>query len=174
MAQAPQPPHKPAPPQQHQQTQHKPPDKPADKDRDKPTDKDREQTARDDKLHEQGEYKQGHVPLRDPTEGKPPAVAGGHVVPQGEERDRGPGGYRPTIGVKGEPIEDGERDPDTIAEEQRRRSDEMAAMGVQAWKEAHDERSDEEKRQNPLSRGMLPPEAHPDNEPRRVEHHKAP
>jgi hypothetical protein len=36
-------------------------------------------------------------------------------------------------GVKGEHIEDGERDPDTIAEEQRRRSDEyvsgMAARG---------------------------------------------
>jgi hypothetical protein len=41
--------------------------------------------------------------------------------------DPGPVKPTPTIGVKGEPIEDGERDPDTIAEEQRRRSDETEA-----------------------------------------------
>ena len=49
---------------------------------------------------------------------------------------------RPTIGVKGEPIEDGERDPDTIAEEQRRRSAEYEAnigRDVQAAR-ADDER----------------------------------
>jgi hypothetical protein len=41
--------------------------------------------------------------------------------------DPGPLKPTPTIGVKGEAIEDGERDPDTIAEEQRRRSDETEA-----------------------------------------------
>jgi hypothetical protein len=44
---------------------------------------------------------------------------------------------RPTIGVRGEPLEDGERDPDTIAEEQRRRSDEMEKVGVDAYMKAH-------------------------------------
>jgi hypothetical protein len=80
--------------------------------------------------------------LRDPAEGKPPAVLGGNVTKHDEEeRDR----QRPTIGVKGEPIEDGERDPDTIAEEQRRRSAEMEAKGVEPWKDEHDERTREER-----------------------------
>jgi hypothetical protein len=70
----------------------------------------------------------------------PPAVGGGHVAKTGEPEPVTDD--RPTIGVKGIPIEDGERDPDTIAEEQRRRSAEMEAMGVEAWKAAHDERSE--------------------------------
>ena len=92
MATAPQPPHKPAAPQPHQTP--------------KPSDK------KDDKNHED---KHGHT-LRDPAEGKPPAVLGEQ---QGRDTPR------QTIGVKGEPIEDGERDPDTVPEEQRRRAAEM-------------------------------------------------
>jgi hypothetical protein len=45
----------------------------------------------------------------------------------------------------GEPIEDGERDPDTIAEEQRRRAEEMDKEGVEPWKARHDNRPDDEK-----------------------------
>ena len=86
---------------------------------------------KDDKNHED---KHGHT-LRDPAEGQPPAVLGEHTDHPRETP-------RQTIGVKGLPIEDGERDPDTIAEEQRRRSAEMEAMGVEAWKAAHDERSE--------------------------------
>ena len=41
------------------------------------------------------------------------------------------------IGVKGEHIDDGERDPDTIAEEQRRRSAEIEKVGVDAYMKAH-------------------------------------
>jgi hypothetical protein len=97
-------------------------------------------------------------PLRDPAAGKPPAVGGGHVTTQ-EERDRdhdkgrGPSGYRPPIGVKGEPIEDSERDPDTIAEEQRIRSADMEAKGVNKWKEEHDERPLEERGAQPRLEG---------------------
>jgi hypothetical protein len=40
----------------------------------------------------------------------------------------------------GKPIEDGERDPDTIAEEQRRRAEEMDKEGVEPWKARHDNR----------------------------------
>jgi hypothetical protein len=39
----------------------------------------------------------------------------------------------------------------TIADEQRRRSDEMAAMGVEKWKEAHDDRSEEDKQSRPVT-----------------------
>jgi hypothetical protein len=77
--------------------------------------------------------------LRNPAEGKPPAI----VTKHGEE---GPGGYRPTIGVKGEPIEDGARDPDTIAEEQRRRSAEIEGVGVEQWKAAHADHTPDESR----------------------------
>ena len=49
----------------------------------------------------------------------------------------GPGGYGPTIGVLGKPIDDGEDDPDTIAGEQRRRSAEMEKVGVEAYMKAH-------------------------------------
>jgi hypothetical protein len=45
----------------------------------------------------------------------------------------------------GEPIEDGERDPDTIAEEQRRRSEEIDKEGVEKWKAKRDERPDDER-----------------------------
>jgi hypothetical protein len=45
----------------------------------------------------------------------------------------------------GEPIEDGERDPDTIAEEQRRRSEEIEKEGVEPWKAKRDQRPDNEK-----------------------------
>ena len=108
-------------------------------------------------------------PLKDPAAGKPPAVGGGHLAKTDEElrreqdKDRGPGGYRPTIGVKGEPIEDGERDPDTIAEEQRRRSAEIEAHGVHAWIEAHDERTAEEKGEHKHVEGT-----------KKLENHKAP
>ena len=122
MAQAPQPPHKPAAPQP--QPQHKPP-----------------------------------PPLRDPAEGKSPAIGGGHLAktddPRVDERDRTlrPGDPQP-IGVSGRLIEDGERDPDTVAEEQRARSAEIEAMGVEAWKNSIDERSEEEKSEHPT---VLPP-----------------
>ena len=160
MAQAPQPPHKPA--------QHQPPPPP------KPGDK-------NDKLHQQGDFKEGHAPLRDPTEGKPPAVAGGFVQPYADDRfPIDPKlGRRPTIGVKGEPIEDGERDPDTIAEEQRRRSEEMQAVGVERWMYDHDTRSAEEKGPFVAASDRLPAEAHPDaqfqsaQDPKRVEHHES-
>lgn len=62
-----------------------------------------------------------------------PALAGVLLQPE-------PAPGEPLIGargVKGEHIEDGERDPDTIAEEQRRRSAEMEAMGVDAYMKAH-------------------------------------
>jgi methylmalonyl-CoA mutase N-terminal domain/subunit len=107
--------------------------------------------------------------LRNPAEGKSPAIGGGHLTRQGEEarahehRDA-PEGYRPTIGVKGEPIDDGERDPDTIAEEQRRRSAEMEAKGVEAWKAEHDERTPEQKAEALKVAGAQP----------RIESHKAP
>jgi hypothetical protein len=81
---------------------------------------------------------------------KLPAVMGGQITKHGdEERDR----QRPTIGVKGEPIEDGERDPDTIAEEQRRRSADMEAKGIKAWLEEHDERTREQKEGHPRVEG---------------------
>jgi hypothetical protein len=60
-------------------------------------------------VHHDAPKKVGDVPL---------------VMPLAEP---GPVKPTPTIGVKGEPIDDGERDPDTIAEEQRRRSDETEA-----------------------------------------------
>jgi hypothetical protein len=99
-------------------------------------------------------------PLRDPAEGKPPALREGHLARQGEEAE----GPRPTIGVKGEPIEDGERDPDTIAEEQRRRSVEIETMGIEAWKAERDERTPEEKAELLKAAGAQP----------RIENHKAP
>ena len=128
MAQAPQPPHKPAP--------HTPP--PAAK---------------------------PHPPLKDPAEGKPPAIGGGHLARTGEDphvddRDRRPGDPQP-LGVSGLLIEDGERDPGTVAEEQRARSAEIEAMGVEAWKDAHDERGDEERAAHPT---IAP-------SPQQVEHH---
>ena len=62
------------------------------------------------------------------------------ITKTGEEPHPATDDSAATIGVKGTPIEDGERDPDTIAEEQRRRSAEIEGMGVEAWKAAHDER----------------------------------
>ena len=49
----------------------------------------------------------------------------------------------------------------TIADEQRARSDEIARAGVEKWKAAHDERTDEEKagRQVP---GVAPPAPNPE------------
>ena len=44
----------------------------------------------------------------------------------------------------------------TIADEQRARSAEMAAMGVDAWKAAHDERTEEEKAGNRQVPGVVP------------------
>ena len=93
--------------------------------------KDRHPTPDDDNIHEEGEYKDQHVPLRDPSEGRNPAVIGQDVGAwNGDFQDQGYAQEHVTVGVKGEPIEDGERDPDTIAEEQRRRSEDMQAEGV--------------------------------------------
>ncbi len=68
------------------------------------------------------------APVKQPESHSPPATqhkvvgeAGALVMPVAEPAVGKP---TPTIGVKGEPIEDGERDPVTIAEEQRRRSKE--------------------------------------------------
>jgi hypothetical protein len=105
-------------------------------------DKDRHPTPKDDDIHEQGDYKDQHVPLRDPSEGQNPAVIGQDVAQYS-------GGDWPeetvVIGVAGEQIEDGERDPDTIAEEQRRRSEDMQAEGVETWMAQRDSRTDEER-----------------------------
>ena len=88
--------------------------------------------AKNDRLHDPGQDK--HAPLKSHSD-QPAVIAG-----RGADRDLGPSGYGPTIGVMGEPIEDGERDPDTIAEEQRRRSEEIEKVGVDAWVKAHDDR----------------------------------
>ena len=90
-------------------------------------------------------------PLKDPAAGKSPAIGGGHLTKTGD--DKSAADDRPTIGVRGEAIEDGSRDPGTIAEEQRARSAEIEGMGVEAWKAAHDDRTPEHER---------------------LEHHKAP
>jgi hypothetical protein len=99
-------------------------------------------------------------PLRDPAEGKSPAIGGGHLAKQGEEKINPGAGYAQPIGVKGEPIEDGERDPDTVAEEQRRRSAEIEAMGVEAYKDSIDERTPEQRSERAAVEGV-----------RQVEHH---
>lgn len=65
-----------------------------------------------------------------------------------------------TIGVKGEPIEDGERDPDTIAEEQRRRSAEIEAKGPEAYMREHSTPIPEEDK---FKKVVAPPQ---------VEHHE--
>jgi hypothetical protein len=46
---------------------------------------------------------------------------------------------------------------ETIADEQRKRSDAIAAMGVEKWKAAHDERTEEEKAGNKQVPGVAPP-----------------
>ena len=159
------------PPQQQKPPVHQAPAKKADDNKQgahgtKPSEdqqganKDRHPTPKDDKSHEQGEFKDQHVPLKDPSEGKSPAVIGHNVATRdarGAREDEGPGGYGPTIGVRGLPIEDGERDPDTIAEEQRRRSAEMEQMGMAAWNAAHDELSDEERSGARQVAGAAPP-----------------
>lgn len=74
----------------------------------------------------------------------PPAVRGGHIEPHVDPQHH-PEEHPPIIGVKGLPIEDGSRDPDTIAEIQRRESAEMDKIGVEAWKEARDGRAPEDR-----------------------------
>lgn len=54
----------------------------------------------------------------------------------------GESGYPPTIGVRGQPISDGADDPDTIAGEQRRRSDAYVAAGAVEAKKHVDETGD--------------------------------
>lgn len=87
-------------------------------------------------------------PKHDPPKHAPsheqPAVVGAHAEPK---RDVGPGGYAKPIGVSGKAIDDGERDPDTIAEEQRRRSEEMEKVGVDAYMKAHSAPTTEEERE---------------------------
>jgi hypothetical protein len=106
-------------------------------------DKDRHPTPQDDNIHEEGEYKDQHVPLRDPSHGQNPAVIGQDVGAWVGNEQQDYAEEHVTIGVRGEPIEDGERDPDTIAEEQRRRSEEMQAEGLN-WMAARDSRSEQE------------------------------
>ena len=107
-------------------------------------DKDRHPTPEDDNIHEEGEYKDQHVPLRDPSEGRAPAVIGQDVGAWTGNEQQDYAEEHVTVGVRGEPIEDGERDPDTIAEEQRRRSEDMQAEGVESWMAARDSRTQEE------------------------------
>ena len=111
-------------------------------------DKDRHPTPEGDDLHEEGEYKDQHVPLRDPSEGKSPAVIGQdlqHWEGEGDFQDQASAQPQPpVIGVDGYEIDDGERDPGTIAEEQRRRSEEMQEQGVGAWMAARDSRTREQ------------------------------
>ena len=81
-----------------------------------------------------------------------PALAGVLLQPE-------PAPGEPLVGargVKGEHIEDGERDPDTIAEEQRRRSTEMEAVGVDAYMKAHSTRIEEEDRFPKQVAGVTP------------------
>ncbi len=110
-------------------------------------DKDRHPTPDDDNIHEEGEYRDQHVPLRDPSEGTAPAVIGQDVQQwsgDGDYQDQAAAQQQaPVIGVKGEPIEDGERDPDTIAEEQRIRSEEMQEQGLN-WMASRDSRTEEQ------------------------------
>ena len=105
--------------------------------------KDRHPTPQDDDIHEQGEYKDQHVPLRDPSHGQNPAVIGQDVGAWVGNEQQDYAEEHVTLGVRGEPIEDGERDPDTIAEEQRRRSEEMQAEGLN-WMASRDSRSEQE------------------------------
>jgi hypothetical protein len=90
------------------------------------------------------------IPLRDPSEGRAPAVIGQNIAQYDAEYA---GDYQeqmaaqqqaPVIGVDGEPIEDGERDPGTVAEEQRQRSEDMQEQGVLAWMAARDSRTPEQ------------------------------
>lgn len=60
------------------------------------------------------------------------------------------------IGISGKRLEDGERDPDTIAEEQRKRSEEIAKAGVSKWVDDHDQRPPNE-RTNKQVPGVAPP-----------------
>ena len=121
-------------------------------------DKDRHATPQNDDIHEQGEYKDQHVPLRDPSEGRSPAVIGQDVANWGDQND-----YQneaaaqpqpPVIGVEGYPIEDGERDPGTIAEEQRRRSEEMQEQGAN-WMASRDSRTEEQRRDSEFQGSVI-------------------
>ena len=80
--------------------------------------KDRHPTPHDDKLHQQGEFKDQHVPLRDPNAGKGPAIGGGHLTTQGGER-----------------VYEGPADPpvETIGDLQRKQSAHYEEMGDQAY-----------------------------------------
>lgn len=93
-------------------------------------------------------------------QGVPPPPPSGNVVKHGEAPKVEAGGYRPTIGVKGEAIDDGERDPDTIAEEQRARSDEMERDGMAKWIAEHDERKGEHEAQKQVSGAQAKIESH--------------
>ena len=126
--------------QQHKQSKGR---TPPSKDR-QGADKDRHPTPDDDNIHEEGEYKYQHFPLRDPSEGRSPAVIGQNVSYEGDFQGQADVPQPPVMGVAGEPIEDGERDPDTIAEEQRRRAEEMQEVGIVAWMGARDSRTDEQ------------------------------
>ena len=75
---------------------------------------------------------------------------------------------RPTIGVKGEPIEDGERDPDTIAEEQRRRSAEYEAN---IGRDAPAARADDERR--PAVEDSRRAQHDPKHDPKHADHHQS-
>ena len=127
--------------------------------------------------------KRGHAPLRDPAEGKPPAAGGGHLGPiraiRASTSAIEPSGLAipSQIGVSGLLIEDGERDPGTVAEEQRIRSAEIEAA---RWAsklirgDLIDARSEEEKSDHPTV--LPPPQRYGSDEPlpegqRRVEHH---
>lgn len=99
-----------------------------------PTDghKDRMPVPQGDRTHEQGSFKDQHVPLRDPSEGKSPAVIGRDLTRDGE-------------------VEQGEPDPPvwTVGDEQRERSAYIESVGVEAYKDEIDERSDEERQAHP-------------------------
>ncbi len=82
-----------------------------------PSKDDRHPTPHDDKLHQQGEFKEGHIPLKDPAEGKSPAIGGGHLAKTGEDAPKGPADP---------PVE-------TIADLQRKQSAHYEEMGDQAY-----------------------------------------
>lgn len=89
----------------------------------------------------------------------PPAVVEGHAVLD-------PNAPRPTIGVDGQPIQDGEQDPGTIAEEQRRRSADMEREGVDNYMRSHRPRDEQQPAQ--VAGIAKPPE--PDHEREAREH----
>ena len=106
----------------------------------------------------------------DRREAKVVGEEGSLVLPLAE-----PGPGEPLVGatgVKGEHIEDGERDPDTIAEEQRRRSEDYEAN---LGSDMPDARSDDGRRaaiEDPRRAQHTQP-SHAKDDPKHADHHQS-